>query len=142
MVNQYQVWFKSTLFEIVPDEDANTNPGRYGKSLANWLREKLIAMGYSVENVIPEDWGWCVLCKRRPFRLWVGCGNVDFDRAPFETSPAGDRTITWTCFVQAEASLFGRVFFRIKTEEAARELYEAVTSILTSEPGIIIVSEP
>jgi hypothetical protein len=141
MSNQFQLCFKSTLFDIVPGEDADTNPGRYGKSLANWLREKLIAMGYSVEDIVPEDWGWCVMCQRYPFRLWVGCGNtVDDQKVPLETSSESERSITWTCFVQAEASLFARFFQKIDTRAPARKLYEAVKSILTNEPGIIIVS--
>jgi len=37
-----QVWFKSIRFRIEPGEDEATNPGRYGKQLAEWLRERLI----------------------------------------------------------------------------------------------------
>jgi len=50
-----QFWFKSTLFEIEPGEDKETNPRCYGKHLANWLRQKLVEKGYAVEGVGPED---------------------------------------------------------------------------------------
>jgi hypothetical protein len=110
MSNNFQLWFKSTLFEILPGEDENTNPGCYGRSLAIWLRGKLIDMGYDVEDVIPEDWGWCVLCKRRPYKLWIGCGTmVDHDQGPPVASSTSGQSMTWTCFVEAEES-FLRVF--------------------------------
>ena len=140
MSNEFQLWFKSTLFEIVPGEDEAINPGCYGKSLANWLRVKLIARGYDIEDIIPEDWGWCVMCRRSPFKLWVGCGSLaNSEKAPPDRPPASGRNITWTCFVRAEPSLFVRFFRRIDTIPAVRELYEVVRSILTSEPAITII---
>ena len=33
--------FKSTLFQIEPGEDSETNPHRYGKQLARWLGDRL-----------------------------------------------------------------------------------------------------
>ncbi|MDW8224155.1 MAG: hypothetical protein RMJ82_14525 [Gemmatales bacterium] len=146
MTDRYQLWFKSTLFKVMPDEDADTNPGRYGKDLAYWLRGKLVAKGFVVEEIIPEDWGWCILCKPRPFRLWVGCGNTvahnDDNKVPLATSTDSEPSIIWTCFVQAEASLLARIFRKFDTEAAVKELYDAIKSILENEPEIVLLPEP
>jgi len=70
-----QFSFRSDLFPVDPREDEETNPFCYGKELAAWLSDKFRAAGYTPEPVIPEDWGWCVMIERKPFMLWVGCGN-------------------------------------------------------------------
>jgi hypothetical protein len=52
-------WFKSSKFEIEPGEDEEINPGMYGRQLARWLKQRLTEKGYSVEDIINEDWGRC-----------------------------------------------------------------------------------
>jgi hypothetical protein len=130
-------WLKSELFEPRPGEDAETNPGRYGKALAEWISTALNARGVDVEGVIPEDWGWCVMVAREPFRLWIGCGNVEQDPM------AGE--LTWHCFVEAEAPL--RRFWEKWSRAAAMQTETArLGSLLADafaiEPRIRMVAEP
>jgi len=93
-------WFTSSLFQIEPGEDAEINPGCYGQQLAIWLKTQLEHRGYSVEPIINEDWGRCLMCSRDPFMLWVGCGNVA-DPEQSGTAYPG-RPVVWHCFVVAE----------------------------------------
>jgi hypothetical protein len=97
--------FRSDLFSVAANEDEQTNPFCYGKSLAQWTVAKLTELGYTPEPVIPEDWGWCVVVKRDPFLLWVGCGNEspDVDAEPSartEGAVPDGSTLTWKCFVE------------------------------------------
>lgn len=55
-----QLVFESALFEVQPGEDAATNPGIFGRSLAHWLGQRLVSPDFSVDDVIAEDFGWCV----------------------------------------------------------------------------------
>ena len=75
-MSSHQFWFRSTRFEIEPGEDEETNPLCFGRQLANWLRERLVEQGRTVEEVLPYDWGWCLVVQRKPFLLWVGCVSV------------------------------------------------------------------
>src|SRR5438105_2089850 len=126
-----QYWFRSTLFEIEPGEEDETNPLCYGRQLANWLRRKLIAKGYGVEEVFGEDWGWCVVCARKPFMLWVGCVNVhDYAKSRPEDPPPSGKDVTWTCIVEAELPIFSRLFKRMETGPAVQKLYAEVGTIL------------
>ena len=75
-------WFTTTRFHVEPGEDEETRPRSYGRQLAHWLRERFLALGYPAAEVIPEDWGWCVMCQRDPYALWVGCGNLLDYRTP------------------------------------------------------------
>ena len=138
-----QFWFTATLFEVDPEEDKETNPRIYGKALAFWLKEKLIAAGQPVEDVVPEDWGWCVLCSRKPFMLWIGCGNVDDGNETVEDdAPPPMEDIVWTCFVQAEVPFFKGLFKKPDTTQSVKALSSELKSILESEPRISRVEEP
>jgi hypothetical protein len=142
------ICFKSTLFKISPDEDEETNPFRYGKELAEWLRERFLNLGYDVEEVIPEDWGWCVMCQRKPFDLWIGCGNMEDES--FYKIPLAEKSrfipdvskIIWTCFVAAEAPFFKKLFKKVDTKSSEEKLQKELEEVLKSEPEIQIVECP
>jgi hypothetical protein len=52
--------FESSAFVVKPREDAETNPGIYGKSLAEWLCNQHRAAGVPAGDVGAEDFGWYV----------------------------------------------------------------------------------
>ena len=100
-----QLWFTSSKFKPLPGEEEKTNPGRFGQDLANWIKNSLENMGYRIEEEpIPEDWGWVVILQRKPFSLWIGCGNED-----------GEKT-RWGIFVEAKQGIFQRLFKKIDTK--------------------------
>jgi hypothetical protein len=136
-------WFRSGLFAIEVGEDEETNPGRYGKNLAVWLKSRLEALGHPVEEVIPEDWGWCVMCRRDPFWLWVGCGCVSESEkvAGGSTPPTPDR-VTWHCFVEGELPFWKRLFGKVSTHGAVSKLEAELLEILQAEPRVTMVPEP
>ena len=101
-------WFKSALFEIEPNEDEETNPGCYGKLLAFWLSEEFAKLGYETE-VIPEDWGWCVMCVYDEYLLWLGCGAMQLDELLEnyeEGKPLKGSDVVWHVFPQIEVPFF------------------------------------
>jgi len=112
-------WFRSDLFDAEPGEDEQTNPRRYGKKPAEWLRSRFTALGYDVEAVIPEDWGWCVMCQRDPYALWIGCGNlVDYEYAREGDPPPPKKLLLWNVFATAEVPFF-KYLFRSRPDTAA-----------------------
>jgi len=138
-----QLWFRASQFEIEPGEDEETNPLCYGRQLALWLRSRLIAQGYAVEDVISEDWGWCVMCQRKPFSLWVGCVSVhDYAKSRPEDPPPQGKDVLWTCFIVAEHSLVSRLFGRPDTTAATAQLHSQVKRLLEAEPDIVFTNAP
>lgn len=136
-------WFKSSKFEIEPDEDAEINPGIYGRQLARWLKERLEEKGYRVEDIINEDWGRCLMCRRDPFMLWVGCGNVtDYETAQPGDAPPATEAVIWHCFATAEVFFWKRLFRRIETAPAVSKLHADLGEILRAEPAVTLVQEP
>lgn len=141
-------WFKSSLFDVELGEDKNTNPFCYGKQLSNWIRDKFIGLGYPVEEVIEEDWGFCVMCQREPYSLSVGCGNMRSDF--YETMNEEEHSIfipeknslIWYCFPSVEVPFIKRVFGKVDTSQEFNKLENDLKKILSNEKDITFVEKP
>lgn len=119
-----QVTFTADFFKPIAGEEEETNPGRYGKALAQWLAERLKERGVSVEGVIPEDFGWVVMVSRKPFLLWLGCGNTD------------GSTTEWSVFPVAEITALQRIFKRTDPAPEIEKLKAHLSVLVPSIPGV------
>ncbi|RYE43014.1 MAG: hypothetical protein EOP24_30390 [Hyphomicrobiales bacterium] len=138
-----QIWFRSTLFDIEPGEDEETNPECCGRQLAHRLAAALRDDGITVAEVFPEDWGWCVVVKKSPFALWVDCGSFYDHETQNTANPSmRGRGAVWTCMVGAEVSLLQKLFRRPDTAPQISELLERLTRLLTAAPGIELIDQP
>jgi len=114
--------FESSAFEVTPGEDAATNPGIYGKALADWLAEQLRAAGFSVGDVIAEDFGWCVPVQSRPHSLYIACAST------------AEKPDQWRVFAFAEGGIMARLLGKDKSAESLSSLFAAVKNCLESTP--------
>ena len=119
--------FESSAFEVVPGEDEETNPGIYGKSLADWLGEQLRSAGYSTREIIAEDFGWLVPVASARCSLYVACASMEADK--------------WMVFVFAEGGWLSRLLGRDKRAESVASLYAAVRRCLEGAPIIQCLRE-
>lgn len=119
-----QVTFTSDYFKPIAGEEEQTNPGCYGKALALWLAARLKERGVFFEGVIPEDFGWVVMVSRKPFMLWLGCGNTD------------GSTTEWNIFPVAEVSTLQRLFKRLDPSSEIEELRIHLVELVPSIPGV------
>lgn len=139
-------WFKSDLFEITKGEDEETNPGCYGESLAEWLCSKLSALGYDAD-VIPEDWGWCVMCHSGEYMLWLGCGAMQSEEAFEETLP-NPRDVVWHVFPVVEIPFFKfkskikKWVGKLDTDTPLQKLRNELVQLLNDEQAIELCDEP
>ena len=117
-----QIWARTSFFPVEQDEDKETNPGRYGRAFARWLAEQFKARGESVQEVLPEDWGWCVMLTRKPYMLWIGCANRD------------GKTDEWGAFVKAEPTILQRLFSRPDTRPTVHRIHQALREIMQQIP--------
>ena len=117
--------FTTSKFGVEPGEEERTNPGRYGKQLAEWIKEKLILKDHHIEqDIIPEDWGWLVMVQRKPFPLWVGCGNKD------------GSTEQWMVFVETEPNYLQKLLKKADPDSLLIQLQEEVEQIVNEDPAI------
>jgi hypothetical protein len=115
---------RTTEFPIQSGEDAETNPGVFGRALADYLVTQIRDRGVDVERVIPEDFGYCIMLKRKPLRLWIACGNR-----------AGS-TDEWIAFAVSEGSLLGRFVGNIHPALEVDRISEMLGEIMRAAPGV------
>ena len=118
------VEFESDHFAVVPHEDEETNPGIYGLALAEWVAAQLRARGVSIEAVIAEDFGRCVMVKRRPFVLLIACAN------------ASDSKTRWQMFIALERNILSRLFGRADPQPDLARLRDHFRTIVAEVPGV------
>jgi hypothetical protein len=119
-----QVTFETDYFEPVPGEEVHANQGRFGRALADWLAEQLRARGVDIEEVLAEDFGWVVMVSRKPYRLWLACGNTEGSRQE------------WIVFPVAEPSFLQRMFGRIDPGRALDDLWQHVADVVPTIPRV------
>lgn len=138
-------WFRATRFQVIRGEDGDTGPGIYGRQLASWLRDQLVAAGYRDAEVQAESWGWCVLVTDNPCLLWIGCGGVLDDEDADEGTPVepiNGSAVLWHCHAVAELSWLRRWWARGDAESAQRKLDLTLRGLLLAEPEIQLVDPP
>ncbi|MET1257655.1 hypothetical protein [Aliikangiella maris] len=141
-------YFKSGKFRIHKNEDEETNPGCYGKELGLWLCEEFTKLGYDVEELIPEDWGWCVMCSRDEYLLWIGCGAMSDHENYNPDNPPEGRDVTWLAFPHIEVpffkfkSLFKKWTGGLDLDQPLKKLKEELQSLLENETEIELCDEP
>ena len=78
---------------------------------------------------MPEDWGWLIVAHRKPFFLWIDCGNIQ------------GKKHQWRCFVQAEPNIFQKLLHMAEIQRAADVLFTKMADILHAEERIDHVRE-
>jgi len=143
MLTDSEYYFSSTLFEIEPGEDLESNPGIYGKRLTEWLQRKFSERGFDGADAYPEDWGWRVDCQRSPFTLFVGCAAFvrtgGYDVTKSVPDPAD---ILWYVFPAVSVPLLERLRKRVDVEAAFADFCSQLEQILRDEPAIRLVDLP
>lgn len=142
MTESQQFIIRSEKFRIDLGEDAETNPFHYGRQLAEWLRAELSGSNYDLEDVIPEDWGWCVMCRRGSFRLFVGLVNaVDQNLIDCIANEEPPNEVQWHIHAIAEAPFWRGTAIKKEAESSRRELEQKLQEILGHTPEIELLTE-
>jgi hypothetical protein len=115
--------FESSAFAVSPGEDEQTNPGIYGKALAEWLADRLRDAGLPAGDVIAEDFGWCVPVESKPHSLYVACASAE----------TPDR---WRVFAFAEGGVIARLLGKDTSAESLASLFAALLRCLESDPRV------
>ena len=119
------VEFRSDRFPPYDGEQEEINPGRYGKRLAEFVKQGLKDKGFEVGEPVAEDWGWVVPIANKGFSMWIGCGN--YDEYPSDG---------FLCFIEPHTPTIRRWFRRVDTSARVAALRDAVDDLLANEPGI------
>jgi hypothetical protein len=119
-----QVEFRSSKFPPYEGEEAQINPGLWGKRLAEFLVQKLAERGIETEEIIAEDWGWYVPVRNEGFRLALCCGHQNGDDDEF------------LCFTDPSTPVVKKFFKKTDATPQLLHLTETLQQILASDPEI------
>jgi hypothetical protein len=122
VISSLQIWVETSYFKIEAGEDCQTNPRCFGRSFADWIAARLKARGEPVQQVLSEEWGWCVLLAGKPYRLWVGCGN------------RAERTDEWGTFVAEEPRIYQRLFRSVDVQPVLERVERHLEAIMHEVP--------
>ncbi len=118
------VEFRSLAFPAYAHENAEVNPGRWGRRLAEFLQGQLARENIATHLIRPADWGVRVVLRNPGFPLWIGCGN----HADLEDG--------YLCFIEPGRPSIRRWFRRIDTGPAVTRIADALDRILRAHPDI------
>jgi hypothetical protein len=118
------VSFDSTAFPVAEGEDAETNPGIFGKAFAEWLSARLNERGVKANPPFAEDWGWCVELANQRHRTGLACASEDNSRT------------TWRVYAFVEPRLFGGLRGKEALVSAVNDLIGKARDILSNERSV------
>ena len=118
------VEFRSSKFPPYDDEEGQVNPKRYGRRLAEYIRQHLVESGLQCDDIRAEDWGWVVPVRNDTFNLWVGCGNYEEYQDGF------------LCFIEPSKPVIRTMFKKVDTTPQVTRLADTINRILTSDSEI------
>jgi hypothetical protein len=124
LVTSPMLTFDSAAFPVAEGEDAETNPGIFGKALADWLAVRLKERGIATNVPFAEDWGWCLELANQKHRTGLACASDD------------GATTTWHIYAFSDPGLFGGLRGKDAYGSAVNGLLEHVKGILANERSI------
>jgi hypothetical protein len=110
--------FESTAFPVAEGEDEETNPGIFGRSLAEWVSSQLTQRGAVTSAIVAEDFGWCVPVAGPSAKLYVACSSAD------------EKGTSWQVFAFSEGNVLGRLLGNNKSAEALGKLHRTLKEVL------------
>ncbi len=121
------VEFRSPAFPPYSGEADESNTGRFGKRLAEFLVQGLEKKGFLAEGIVAEDWGWRISIRNDEFPLWIGCANYD------EYPEDG-----FLCFIEPHQPTFRKLLFfgKIDVTSHVSALRQAIDEVLSAEPTV------
>jgi hypothetical protein len=87
---------------------------------------------------IPEDWGWCVMCQREPYWLFIACVNLrDYEYAKEGDPPPLKSQLLWNVVPMADMPPFKYLLRRKPvTSEGLARLGADLQRVLAAESRI------
>jgi hypothetical protein len=116
--------FKSEAFPVEPGEDAEVNPGVFGKALSGWLADELRKAGYEIKGALAEDYGRLVELGAPSGRLYVAASSTD------------ETATEWRVFAISEQGLLTRLRGGPGTREILARITPTLRTLLGTHPGI------
>ena len=118
-----EFYIKSDLFQAYPEEENEINPGRFGKRLAEFIKDILEKDNIEVADLYATDYSFELRLDQFEFSVYITTGNIDGKENEFLIS------------ISPKGEFKRKLFKKIPTKETISKVYETI------EKGIGLNSE-
>lgn len=120
---------KSSLFPSYPNEEDDINPGRFGKKLAEFVKQNLEKDGIQVADIYPTDYAYELRLDQFKFSVFVIIGNIDGETDQF------------ICAVEPNKEFVRKLFKKIPTKDTLTPIYNSILKSFQDHPEIKLLEE-
>lgn len=118
---------KTNLFPAHENESAEINPGRFGKRLAEFIKDNLTKTEIIVADIYPTDYSYELRLDGYKFKIYVLIGNIDGENDQFLIS------------IEPKKAFVRKLFKKISTEDSINKVYNAIRASISNNPEIEII---
>ncbi|TYA84424.1 hypothetical protein [Seonamhaeicola marinus] len=122
-----EIYIKSELFPAYPGEEEEINPGRFGKRLAEFIKELLIKENIEVADLYSTDYSYELRLDQFKFSVYISTGNIDEEKNEFLIS------------ISPKKEFKRKLFKKIPTKETVTKIYNVIKKGILNNPEIQIM---
>lgn len=122
-----ELYLKSELFPSYPGEENHINPGRFGKRLAEFTKNTLLANKIEVADLYATDYSYELRLDQFKFSVYISTGNIDGEKNDFLIS------------ISPKEEFKRKLFKKISTKETVSKIYGIIKQELLDNPEIEIL---
>lgn len=124
---QTEIIIETNLFPAYPNEELEINPGRFGKRLAEYLREELEKNNIEVADLYSTDYSYELKIDKYKFDVYIMTGNIDGEKKRFVIS------------IEPKKEFIRKLFKKIPTAETINIICDSILNILESNKEIKVI---
>lgn len=120
---------KSNIFPSYPDEEDDINPGRFGKKLAEFVKQSLEKDKIKVADIYPTDYAYELRLDQFKFPVYIIVGNIDGETDQF------------ICAIEPNKEFIRKLFKKISTKETLFPIYNSILKSFQEHQKIQLLDE-
>lgn len=124
-----KIRIRSSLFAAYPNEEDETNPGRFGKKLAEFIKQNLEENDIQVADIYPTDYAYELRLDQFKFSVYVISGNVDGETDLFIVS------------LEPNKEFVRKLFKKIPTEPTLKPIHNIILNCFHQHSQIQVLEE-
>ncbi len=122
-----EITINSEKFPAYPNEDRDTNPGRFGKRLGEFIIQVLANHNIATADFYPTDYCYELRIDQFDFKVYIDAGNIDGTEDSFLIS------------IEPKKEFVRKWFKKISTKPVIENIYNILIDVFYKE-GIEIVT--
>ena len=122
-----EIHITTELFPAYSYEEDEINPGRFGKKLAEFIKNLLIEKDIAVADLYSTDYSYELRLDQFQFKVYISIGNIDGELNEFLIS------------INPKKEYIRKLFKKISTKETIQKIFKTIKDGIEDNPEIQIL---